>query len=68
MKNLVSTCVICGKKYTGYGNSTWGYWESLGEPKDDARGEKLRCCDKCNLTKVIPARIALAKMEENKND
>lgn len=39
------TCVICGQKYTGYGN--------------DARPVKEgRCCNGCNLTVVVPRRIA----------
>lgn len=37
-------CVLCGKKIVGYGNNA--------EPL--AHG---RCCDECNVTKVIPYRI-----------
>jgi hypothetical protein len=37
-------CVICKKNYNGYGNNA--------EPI--AKG---RCCDTCNITKVVPARI-----------
>ena len=38
------TCVICNQEYTGYGNNA--------EPV--AKGY---CCDKCNMEKVIPARL-----------
>jgi len=38
------TCVICGEKQEGYSNNA----------QPVARG---KCCDKCNLIKVIPARI-----------
>ena len=37
-------CSICGKGYDGYGNNA--------EPVNSGR-----CCDDCNATQVIPARI-----------
>ena len=37
-------CVICGQHYEGFGNNA--------EPV--AKG---RCCDECNITQVIPARL-----------
>jgi len=37
-------CVICGKKIDGYGNNAMPL-------------KKGRCCDECNITKVIPARF-----------
>ena len=37
-------CVICGRKFEGFGNNA--------EPV-----RKGRCCDICNLMKVIPARL-----------
>lgn len=40
-------CSICGKKYKGYGNNA--------QPIND--GE---CCDKCNLTVVVPKRLEIA--------
>lgn len=43
----VKTCCICGKEYTGWGNNPWPI-------KHDGY-----CCDKCNETKVIPARLGL---------
>lgn len=44
-------CVICGKEIQGYGNNA--------EPV--AKG---RCCDECNKTKVIPARLKQTMNEE----
>ena len=38
------TCSICRRPYTGYGNNA--------EPVNQGR-----CCDECNATVVIPARI-----------
>lgn len=40
-------CVLCKKEVKGYGNNP----APLGNVYDD-------CCDTCNRTKVIPARIA----------
>lgn len=37
-------CVICGQKIIGYGNNARPVKEG-------------KCCDECNYTKVIPARI-----------
>ena len=44
MRCNMAKCVICGKKYSGYGNNA--------DPV--AKGE---CCDDCNLKVVVPARI-----------
>ena len=38
-------CCICGKKFNGYGNNP------------DPVKKEGRCCDDCNSTKVIPARL-----------
>ena len=38
-------CCICGKKFNGYGNNP------------DPVKKEGRCCDDCNNTKVIPARL-----------
>ena len=46
-KDQVKTGVICGKEFEGYGNNP--------DPVED-HGE---CCDECNLTVVIPARLAM---------
>jgi len=41
-------CSLCGDKFTGMGNNP----EPL-RPYDE------RCCDPCNSTKVIPARLGM---------
>ena len=47
-------CCFCGADYTNYGNSTWGYWTQAQE--EQCFGENMRCCDKCYLEKISPAR------------
>lgn len=42
-------CAICGTLFNGYGNNPWPVVED-----DDAR-----CCDYCNHTEVVPARMAM---------
>lgn len=42
-------CCLCHKLIVGYGNNPWPI---STDPED-------RCCDVCNYTKVIPARIAM---------
>lgn len=49
-------CAICGKKIKGMGNSCWPIVEE----------ESYRCCDECNMTVVIPARIWEAQQAANK--
>lgn len=44
---MVKVCVICGSLYTGYGNNV--------EPVGNGR-----CCDKCNLVVVLPARCKVS--------
>lgn len=41
-------CVLCDNFFWGYGNN----------PYPLAKGEDDECCDECNATKVIPARLA----------
>lgn len=41
-------CCICGKEIRGYGNN----------PYPVVKDEGKVCCDHCNQTVVIPARIA----------
>ena len=43
-KDNTYVCVICGEEHTGYPNNA--------APVDDGP-----CCDKCNIEKVIPARL-----------
>ena len=40
-------CCICGKPQTGWGNNPWPVNED----------ENTRCCDRCNVDVVIPARF-----------
>lgn len=42
-------CCLCGKKFTGWGNDPWPI----------VIEEDARCCDRCNDTFVIPARLDL---------
>ena len=42
------TCCICGERFIGWGNNPWPV----------VTDEEARCCDECNNTRVIPARIA----------
>ena len=48
-------CVICGKPFKEWGNNPWPV-------KED--GE---CCDKCNMERVIPARLAMLAKKKTKN-
>ena len=41
-------CCLCGKEESGWGNSP--------SPVSDA---DARCCDMCNMTLVIPARMLI---------
>jgi hypothetical protein len=41
------TCSICGEEYTGFGNNA--------QPVNPGR-----CCDGCNWTVVMPARVTWA--------
>ena len=50
----MTKCVLCKKEIKGYGNNP--------EP---LAGNKTSCCDECNITKVIPARIQRYKEGEN---
>lgn len=47
-ENGLKTCVLCGKTFRGWGNNPW--------PLSD--DEDAVCCDECNGTRVIPARLA----------
>ena len=41
-------CCICGKEFSGHGNN----------PEPVKPFESGRCCDECNMSEVIPARLA----------
>lgn len=45
-------CCLCGETYNGYGNN----------PAPLSDNDTDRCCDECNLTKVIPARLGMLKL------
>ena len=48
MSEMEYVCCICGKKFIGWGNN----------PYPVVDDENARCCDDCNGTTVVPARIA----------
>ena len=45
-------CVLCGCRFNEWGNDPWPL------------KEEGWCCDRCNATKVIPARIAQVEKDE----
>lgn len=45
-------CCLCGRKFSGYGNNPY--------PLCDIDDYDSRCCDDCNESKVLPARLAMA--------
>ena len=49
----IRECCICGSKFRGYGNNPAPLME-------DTDSNPNRCCDFCNATKVIPARLQSA--------
>ena len=55
MDKPLNNCCICKKLFTGYGNNPYPIIDE----------SKAVCCDMCNQTKVIPARIT--QMNEDKN-
>ena len=57
MNNQEYVCCICGQKFTGWGNNPYPVVDD-----DDAM-----CCDMCNQTRVLPARMAqMFGRKENK--
>ena len=46
--NEIWRCCICGNYFKGWGNNPW----PVSTKEDD------QCCDDCNSTRVVPARIA----------
>lgn len=48
------TCCICGKTFTGWGNNP----EPVMPYANETTRLVNRCCDDCNMSVVIPARIA----------
>jgi len=64
MGKYFNTCCFCGELFEGMGNSTWGCWSPVEEKQ--FTGEKMRCCDKCNASIVVPTR--LERYEEKKKE
>lgn len=61
-------CAVCGgeiEKKRGLDGKV--YWEGSNNPDPVKIGENDRCCDVCDMTVVIPARIAMV-MEDRKGD
>ena len=48
------TCCICGKEINGWGN----------DPYPVVTDNNAECCDACNMTYILPARIARLQMAE----
>ena len=46
----IGKCCLCGGRYENYGNNPAPLME-------DTDKKPNRCCDECNKTKVIPARL-----------
>ena len=53
-KEKLMSCCICGKFFKGFGNNPYPVKETG------------RCCDECNDTVVIPARLAEIIKERNR--
>ena len=50
-------CCICHKVVREWGN----------DPFPINKEDGAQCCDRCNIEKVVPARLALVKKGETKN-
>lgn len=48
------TCCLCHKTFAGFGNNPDMWDDKIWKSTD-------RCCDNCNLFKVIPARLQAYK-------
>ena len=51
-------CCICGKEFEGWGN----------DPCPVVMDEDAKCCDKCDMEVVLPARIRKMRAERPKNE
>lgn len=56
IKPKTNTCILCKQPYQGYGNN----------PEPIVLYNSGLCCDKCNLEKVIPARLAQSLSNSSK--
>ena len=55
---MVMKCCLCGKEIIGWGNDPWPV----------VTDEDARCCDECNLSIVLIARLTNLKKGENENE
>lgn len=58
---LGDICCLCGRAMFEWGNNPWPLAEL------DEHGHN-QCCDECNDTKVLPARIVMAQTMRVKTD
>lgn len=54
-------CCLCGQMFVGWGNDPWPVLPEIELDED----EDAVCCDECNFTRVIPARLDLMNGESN---
>lgn len=58
VNDAMYTCCLCGVSRSGYGNNP--------DPITDTVNTGTRCCDYCNHTRVIPARLASMEFKDSK--
>ena len=51
-------CCICGKEFTDWGNDPW--------PVNT--DENAKCCDDCDMSVVVPARLNMMYKKGNQNE
>lgn len=51
---MINECGLCHNNFEGFGNNPLPF-------------KVKRCCDNCNVNKVIPARIMLLMSQKNKS-
>ena len=51
-------CCICGEEFEGFGNNSYPI----------NKDENARCCDVCNYTVVIPARIEALNEDKKREE
>ena len=57
-QQTVKTCCLCKGDFLGHGNN----------PSPIIYNEKERCCDTCNITKVLPIRLMLKDFKDGKDE